>query len=884
MKVAIVAPSPVPFTRGGAERAWAGLHLALLDAGHDAELIKIPVRETTLAGVVAGYRAFAELDVSHFDTVISSKYPAWLVHHRRHVVWMFHPLRGLYDTYALFGLPDAIDPTTEEAATLAGAVAGPAVRGRVPAVLGAADAAVDALGADHRDLVLPGPLSRAVVRWLDRVALDPVEVHRHVALSRTVAQRPGYFPEGVVPRIAHAPSDLRVPVEVSNTHADAGDYLFTTSRLDGPKRLDLLIRAMATVPGGMPLLIGGTGPERDRLERLAAPDPRVRFLGFVPDDELAGLYAGARAVPFIPEDEDYGLIAVEAMTFGVPVVTCSDSGGPTELVQPGRTGLVAEPDPEALGAALASLVTDPELAAGLGRAARERVARLTWPTVLKTLLGPPAAGERATAVAPHRAAAAPGWATEAARSFSRRPKVTMLTTFPVAPRRHGGQLRAFHLARALSHRSDVEIISLVEGTHARSTELAPNLIEHSVPRTSEHAHVGARLSAQVGMAVTDIVAGSSIVDTPEYLRRLAASIRGARAVVLAEPYLLPALDEVGSDRPLVYDAYNVEADLKAEALPRTDLGRRLYDQVLAVEGAAVTRADVVTACSEEDVRRLAATHGLDLSRFEVVPNGTDVAVLRVPSPTERRLSAEAWLAHWRALHPSAGEVHHLALFLASWHPPNLAAAEVLMALAPEMPEVQLVLGGSHGDAFVDRTTPDNVVFTGPVSDRAKHSLLAAADVAVNPMLKGSGTNLKVIEYFAAGVPVVSTAFGIRGVDAEADRHLLVAEPHDMVEAIRRTFADPARAAARTVAARDLAVARYDWTRIGARLAAIVARVGGRGHDTVGGRAHDTVGGPGGPVAAGGHDTVGGPGHDTVGGPGGPVAAGGPEGSGSLGPR
>ena len=212
--------------------------------------------------------------------VISSKYPAWICPHPHHVLWMFHPLRGLYDTYRLFGLP-----------TAPGAVApphrGPA-RGRrpappaasaVPEVLDLVDEAVAALGADHPDLALPGPVSRLVVHWLDRVALDPSQVVRHVALSRTVAAREGYLPDGVVARVAYAPSDLAVPDTPAD---DAGPApLFTASRLDGPKRLDLLVRAMAHVPGDVELHIGGTGPQEAALRALAVGDPRIRFLGFV---------------------------------------------------------------------------------------------------------------------------------------------------------------------------------------------------------------------------------------------------------------------------------------------------------------------------------------------------------------------------------------------------------------------------------------------------------------------------------------------------------------------------------------------------------------------------------------------------------------------------
>lgn len=63
---------------GGAEKLWQGFYdYVRMPTPHHIELIRIPVREQNFAGLMAGYRAFAELDLSRFDQVISTKYPAW---------------------------------------------------------------------------------------------------------------------------------------------------------------------------------------------------------------------------------------------------------------------------------------------------------------------------------------------------------------------------------------------------------------------------------------------------------------------------------------------------------------------------------------------------------------------------------------------------------------------------------------------------------------------------------------------------------------------------------------------------------------------------------------------------------------------------------------
>lgn len=833
MKVAVVAPTPVPFTRGGAERAWAGLHAALLDAGHDAEVVKLPVRERTLTDLVAGYRAFASLDLTHFDAVISSKYPAWMCAHPHHVLWMFHPLRGLYDTYHLFGLPLSPGPVAPAVAALVALVEQPPDRTLLDEVFSRVDEASAALGPEHPQLAIPGPVSRLVVHWLDRLALEPPAISRHTTLSATIAGRPDYLPTLVRPRVAHAPSDLVVPAGTAPRPPAGrapGSYFFTASRLDGPKRLDLLVQAMARVPGDIALLIGGTGPEEERLQLLAADDHRIEMLGFVPDDDLPGLYAGARAVPFVPLDEDYGLIAVEAMALCTPVVTCRDSGGPTELIRSGIDGLVAAPDAASLGAALAQLAADPEGARRMGEAARRRAARITWPAVVDTLLGEerprptrrPAA-ERSSA--PSRAPSPAPATAPARRRRSGRPRVVALTTYRVTERGHGGQLRVFHLYRTLARHVDVEIVSLADGL-ATSEEIAPGLVETTVPRTKAHERAADELSLALGFPMSDLVAGSAVHLTPDYLHRLREAARGADAVLLAHPYMLPAVDAAGIDLPLVYEAHNVEATLKSDIIPYSRGGDDALARIVAVETEAATRAVAITACSSEDALVLATMGGKPRSAVTVVPNGADCGALLPPSPEVRAAAGARWLARATQIDPGLASARALAVFFASWHPPNLAAAEMLLEIALELPDVAFVLGGRHGDAFAGRALPGNVVFTGAVSDRTKETLLRSAHLALNPMTYGSGTNLKVLEYLAAGVPAVSTDIGVRGLDARHGEHLVVttAQAGDLAAGIRAVVGDPTAAATRATAGRALVEARYDWHHLGELLTRVVLDV------------------------------------------------------------
>ncbi len=254
------------------------------------------------------------------------------------------------------------------------------------------EAARRAIGADHVDLAFPGPFAREVVHWLDRVALGPGEIERYAALSRTVARRPDYFPVGVHPRVVHLPGDLdpapRGPSRATASSPPPGST--------GAKRLDLVIDAMAHVPGDVALRIAGTGPLLDELE-AAAHDPRISFCGFVSDESLTVMYREAIAVPFVPDDEDLGLVALEAFSQGTPVVTCTDSGGPTEFVADGVTGLVVPTPPAAVGPPSPGWSpTAPGPPTSAGPPSGEAAGRITWDERSTTSWarspGPPALG------------------------------------------------------------------------------------------------------------------------------------------------------------------------------------------------------------------------------------------------------------------------------------------------------------------------------------------------------------------------------------------------------------------------------------------------------------------------------------------------------------
>ena len=170
-------------------------------------------------------------------------------------------------------------------------------------------------------------------------------------------------------RIESLPHYLPAEAFAERSQAGEGTYALVASRLSPEKGIGDAIAAAATA--GMPLRIAGEGPDRARLEELAAGSrTRVEILGRVPPERVRELLAGAAAVVMPSRYHEFSpYSALEAMAQGVPVVATA-MGGLPELLGPERC--VPPADPGALAARLSALWGEPGLRAAEGQEVLER--------------------------------------------------------------------------------------------------------------------------------------------------------------------------------------------------------------------------------------------------------------------------------------------------------------------------------------------------------------------------------------------------------------------------------------------------------------------------------------------------------------------------------
>jgi glycosyltransferase involved in cell wall biosynthesis len=165
--------------------------------------------------------------------------------------------------------------------------------------------------------------------------------------------------------------------------ANDARVVLTVNFLHPRKRVDLLLRAWARIESRDPaavLVVVGDGPERDALRALASQLAlgRVRFAGYVGEDDMAQYYAASDLVAHVARQETFGLTIVEAAAFGVPSLVV-DEGGPRHTVIDRETGVRVVATEGAIADGLIGLLGDAPALRRMGERARTEIApRYTW--------------------------------------------------------------------------------------------------------------------------------------------------------------------------------------------------------------------------------------------------------------------------------------------------------------------------------------------------------------------------------------------------------------------------------------------------------------------------------------------------------------------------
>jgi glycosyltransferase involved in cell wall biosynthesis len=359
------------------------------------------------------------------------------------------------------------------------------------------------------------------------------------------------------------------------------------------------------------------------------------------------------------------------------------------------------------------------------------------------------------------------------------PAILLVCGFKIFPVNTGGHLRTASIARALTRMGHTVLIYSLAGRNEdyglRNLRSANFHIENIEPRLSEETNLGMGFGSmqtlfrrlgrprfwQHALLRLGIVPG-----------RLKIALREADIVISDMPWI-PVIPGPWSLKPWFMLSHNLEYRLLEQGDAKH---RRFADWMREVEKKAALEFRDIFACAEEDRDFFLRQDSGGTRQLPIIRCGVDPAAYEVPVGTRERLRRELGVA----------DDDRILVFSGSRFAPNLEALAVLQefcrtqaAFLRQQRIYLLVLGSISPAAF----RADRFIVTGRVPEVVPY--LAAADVGLNAVTRGSGANVKLFEYLAARLPIISTAFGVRGTSLAPDTDFLLYDSPNLKEAIIR---------------------------------------------------------------------------------------------------
>jgi glycosyltransferase involved in cell wall biosynthesis len=255
-------------------------------------------------------------------------------------------------------------------------------------------------------------------------------------------------------------------------------------------------------------------------------------------------------------------------------------------------------------------------------------------------------------------------------------------------------------------------------------------------------------------------------------------------------------------KSVVVDSHDV---FQALRIKYANILRKVIE--IPLERMAYKNAKLILTVSKMD-KTFLVRYGIREGKIVVVPNGVYPDVFALSSDAEGRVKNRIKLKNFLAV-----------IFVGNMeYSPNEEAVNFIAEkLAPrilnKIHNVRFLMVGRKPSKL---PSTSGLVFTGVVQDVAQY--LAASDVAIAPLLRGSGSRLKVLEYLSCGLPVVSTSVGVEGLKVENGVNVLIEDDMNrfhakVIELLRNKNLRTSLGSS----GRELVVREYDWSVIGKRL-------------------------------------------------------------------
>ncbi|MGD0423343.1 MAG: glycosyltransferase family 4 protein [Candidatus Bathyarchaeia archaeon] len=354
--------------------------------------------------------------------------------------------------------------------------------------------------------------------------------------------------------------------------------------------------------------------------------------------------------------------------------------------------------------------------------------------------------------------------------------------YPISDPKHGGQFRAHDIYSNLS--KDFEIIALSMGIGALETQITPNLRDICIPIPEKVAKAQRALAMHIGNVATRVALVGNYSRSEPFMRKFDELSDAADIVIFSHPYFFQLENRLSKEKIVAYDCVDVEYDLFKSLLKgqsETKYAARVMKIADDIERNACQRSDLIfVTCAEQGVR-LRKLYQINSNKIHIVPN--PIETLQSPNKTgdetREKRKAELGLGN-----------NPIVLYLASWHPPHLKSLGfILSKLVTKHPEWTFLILGTIADElskpYMKKRLPKNVIAYANPTPREKSEIFKAVDIAINPSTYGSGTEIKILVYMMAGLPIVTTQTGVRGLNVRDRYHVIISDPDNLGANIQR---------------------------------------------------------------------------------------------------
>lgn len=399
-------------------------------------------------------------------------------------------------------------------------------------------------------------------------------------------------------------------------------------------------------------------------------------------------------------------------------------------------------------------------------------------------------------------------------------EVVVLDMQPIDPPVGGGRLRLLGLYHGLGADLPTTYVGTYDwpGEKFRRHKLSDTLEEIDIPLSKEHFEEAEKWRALAG--------GRTIIDTsfhqlahlsPQFVEYAKSEASKADIVIFSHPWVYPLVKDIlrQDDQLIVYDSQNVEGLLRTAFLDDGAFGSEIVKEAVKAEYELCNISDIILACSNEDRELFHQLYHIPFSKIRTVPNGVFTKQI-LPASREEKEKAKRELGL---------EGRLIAVFIGSAYPPNIEAANfICQKLAPELPRITFIICGGVGEAINKECCgASNIRITGTLEEKGKLQYLASADIALNPMFFGSGTNIKMFDFMAAGLPLLTTPVGARGIEDSTNAAFRICSKSDFVPEILKLTEDNELRKDLSRNARSLTEEKYSWERISANLGILLRR-------------------------------------------------------------